>query len=87
MATHTLKEDTYVTLDGTVCDATDPAVQTFVGVKGTEISEDDAKKYGLVKGGDAAPHDDGHDPENAADPVIGGVPTLDGDVGTGAKKR
>jgi hypothetical protein len=78
---HTLKRDTYVDIDGNVVDERDPRVQTFVGAKGAEIPEEDAKRYGLIGGkkAEAVEHDEAHDPDNAAEPVVGGVPTPDGD--------
>jgi hypothetical protein len=78
---HTLKNDLYIDIDGNVVDERDPRVQTFVGAKGAEIPEEDAKRYGLIGGkkAEAVEHDEAHDPDNAADPVVGGVPTPDGD--------
>jgi hypothetical protein len=72
---HKLAEDTYVDIDGNVVDARDPRVQTFIGAAGAEIPEADARRYGLIGGKrQAAAHDEGIDPANAADPVVGGEP-------------
>jgi hypothetical protein len=82
VAMHTLKNDLYIDIDGNVVDERDPRVQTFVGAKGAEIPEEDAKRYGLIGGkkAEAVEHDEAHDPDNAADPVVAGEPTPDGDV-------
>lgn len=87
MATHKLAKDTYVDIDGNVVDERDPKVQTFVGIKGAEIPHEDAVRYGLVGKREEVEHDDVHDPDNAADPVVGGVPTPDGDPGKAGRAK
>lgn len=72
---HKLKQDTYVDIDGNVVDERDPRVQTFVGAAGAEITEEDARRYGLIgKKHEQAVRDEGSDPAKAADPVVGGQP-------------